>query len=183
MKVAYRNLFPWLSAAVLAASAVGDYPARVYVLDGIMLFLPLADQHWRPPALWPPRRHVLGWLAVVLPAAALLAWRPSYADYTAAMLLTAAVPEEWYFRAYFMTRMGRGWRANLVASLLFGFMHGLTWGWTAASLVFFPSLFYGWLYQRTEDVVLLVLVHGLSNLVFAEFLNHPVNQWLMLHGL
>ncbi len=143
-----------------------------------MLFLPLADQHWRPPALRPPRRHVLGWLAVVLPAAALLAWRPSYADYTAAVLLTAAVPEEWYFRAYFMTRMGRGWRANLVASLLFGFMHGLTWGWMAAVLVFIPSLFYGWLYQRSRDLVLLVLVHGLSNLVFMMFLFHPVNSWL-----
>ena len=166
----------------MAVSAIANYAARVYVLGGIMLFFPLADPFWKPPALLRSRRHVLGWIAIALPATALLAWRPTYAGYTAAMVLTAALPEEWFFRAYFMTRMGSSWRANLLTSLLFACMHGLTWGWMAAVLVFLPSLFYGWLYQRSRDVVLLVLVHGLSNLVFMMFLFHPVNSWLA-HGL
>ncbi len=167
----------------MAASAIADYATRVYVLGGIMLFFPLMDPFWKPPALLQPRCHALVWGAIALPAAALLAWQPAYASYTAAMVLTAALPEEWFFRAYFMTRIGSGWRANILASLLFAFMHCLTWGWIAAVLVFIPSLFYGWLYQRTRDVVLLVLVHGLSNLVFTMFLSHPVNSWLALYRL
>lgn len=182
MSVVHRNFLPWLGAAALAASAFANYAARVYVLGGIMLFFPLADPFWKPPALLQSRRHALAWGAIALPAAALLAWQPTYTSYTAAMVLTAALPEEWFFRAYFMTRMGNGWRANVLTSLLFGFMHGLTWGWMAAVLVFVPSLFYGWLYQRTSDIVMLVLVHGLSNLVFTMFLTHPVNSWLGLHS-
>lgn len=85
-------------------------------------------------------------------------------------LLMAAIPEEWFFRAYFMARIGQGWRANLAASLLFSLLHGLTQGWPAAIRVFAPSLFYGWLYQRTGDLILLVLMHALSNLLFVMFL-------------
>jgi len=33
-----------------------------------------------------------------------------------------------------------------------------------------PSLVYGWLYQRTRDLPLIVLLHTLSNLVFVMFL-------------
>jgi len=34
-----------------------------------------------------------------------------------------------------------------------------------------PSLVYGWLYQRTRDLPLIVLLHALSNLVFVMFLS------------
>ena len=85
-------------------------------------------------------------------------------------LLLAALPEEWFFRAYFMTRLGGDLRANLVTSVVFSLLHGLTWGWVTALLVFIPSLFYGWLYQKTRDLVLLVIVHTLSNLVYVMFL-------------
>ncbi len=46
-----------------------------------------------------------------------------------------------------------------------------------ALLVFLPSLFYGWLYQRTRDLPLLVLVHALSNLVYVMFLAGYVATW------
>jgi membrane protease YdiL (CAAX protease family) len=69
-----------------------------------------------------------------------------------------------------MARLGMVWHANLVSSLLFSLVHGLTWGWMTALLVFVPSLFYGWLYRKTRDLVLLVGVHALSNLVYVMFL-------------
>jgi membrane protease YdiL (CAAX protease family) len=107
---------------------------------------------------------------LVLAGAVMLLWQPQHAGFALATLLLAALPEEWFFRAYFMVRLGTGWRANLIASVLFCLLHGLTRDWTTALLVFVPSLFYGWLYQRTRDLPLLILIHGLSNLFFATFL-------------
>lgn len=195
--------FPWISGTVLAGGAVFSYPGRDYVLVGLMLFLPLLDRGWRVPALPRPRLHHLVWAGLFISSIALLIWRPSETPFAVTTLLMAAIPEEWFFRAYFMTRLQtaclehvarmersgtRGtitppgfhfitsglhaltlWFPNVAASLLFSLMHGLTRGWAAAALVFVPSLFYGWLYRRTRDLPLLVLVHALSNLVFVMF--------------
>lgn len=162
--------FPWLNGAVLAGGAAFSYPGRDYVLIGLMLFLPLFDRAWKPPEISRDKRQ--GWisLGLVLSGAALLVWKPEYLSFGVTTLLLAALPEEWFFRAYFMTRLGQGWRANLAASLLFSLLHGLTQGWPAAARVFVPSLFFGWLYQRTGNIVLLILVHALSNLVFIVYL-------------
>lgn len=167
----------WISGAALAGSAVFSYPSRDYVLIGLMLFLPLLDRGWRVPDLPRSRSRHLVWAMLLISGAALLAWRPSEIPFALATLLMAAIPEEWFFRAYFMSRLDKGIRANAIASVLFSLMHGLTRGWTAALLVFVPSLFYGWLYQRTRDLPLLVLVHALSNLVYALFLANLVATW------
>jgi membrane protease YdiL (CAAX protease family) len=139
-----------------------------------MLFLPLFDQGWRIPALPHSRSHVLGWIALLTAALGLLAWKPAQAPFALSALLTAALPEEWFFRAYFMDRLGGGLRGNILASLLFSLLHALTRDWITAALVFAPSLFYGWLYQRSRDLPLLVLVHALSNLLYAMFLTAGV---------
>jgi membrane protease YdiL (CAAX protease family) len=165
-----RRYFPWISGAVLAGGAVFYYPGRDYVLIGLMLFLPLLDRGWKIPALSRSRWHYLAWAGLLICGVMLLTWQPQQMNFALATLLTAAIPEEWFFRAYFMTRLGQGSRANIITSLLFSLMHGLTRGWTAAALVFLPSLFYGWVYQRTRDLPLLVLVHTLSNLIYILFL-------------
>jgi membrane protease YdiL (CAAX protease family) len=165
-----RHYLPWISGAVLAGGAVFSYPGRDYVLIGLMLFLPLLDRDWRVPALTRSRSHLLAWAGLLICGVVLLAWRPQHMNFALATLLTAAIPEEWFFRAYFMARLGQGNGANVITSLLFSLVHGLTRGWTAAALVFLPSLFYGWLYQRTRDLPLLVLVHTLSNLIYILFL-------------
>lgn len=184
MNISYRKLMPWLGAAVLVAAAMVRLNASVYVLDGIMLFFPLADPAWSPPPFLPRlRQHAPAWAAVLLSTAILLLRYPDHSQYFAAMLLTAAIPEEWFFRAYLLVRAGDDWRANIAVSVFFGFMHGITWGWVAGTLVFVPSLFYGWLYQRTRDVTLLALVHALSNLVFVIYLSVPLNSWLVGHGI
>ena len=134
-----------------------------------MLFLPLFDRGWRIPALSRSLAHRLAWVGLLAAGIAILAWRPSETPFALATLVTAALPEEWFFRAYFMSRLGGGMRSNVLASLLFSLLHGLTRSWVTAGLVFIPSLFYGWLYQRTRDLPLLMLVHALSNLVYAVF--------------
>jgi membrane protease YdiL (CAAX protease family) len=160
---------PWISGGALAGSAVFSYPGRNYVLNGLMLFLPLLDRHWSSPS-WPrASRNYFFWAGLLIVTALLLAWQPHQARFALVTLLLAAVPEEWFFRGYFMMRMGRGWPANLVTSLLFSLLHGLVHDWMTALRVFIPSLVYGWLYQRTKDLPLLILVHALSNLVFVIF--------------
>lgn len=135
-----------------------------------MLFLPLADRRWRIPALPRSRSHYLIWAVLLSVGIALLLWRPSEMPFALSTLLTAALPEEWFFRGYFMTSVGNGSRANILASILFSLIHGLTRGWTTALLVFAPSLFYGWMYQSSRDLPLVVILHALSNLVYAMFL-------------
>ena len=146
------------------------YPGRDYVLVGLMLFLPLLDRNWRPSKPLINRRYLPLSLGLIVVAIILLAWQPSFHAYAITTLLLAALPEEWFFRGYFMTRLGGNTRANLISSVFFSLVHGLTRGWSSAALVFVPSLFYGWLYQRTRDLPLLVLAHALSNLVYALFL-------------
>lgn len=172
------RILPVISGAVLTGCAAFSYPGRDYVLIGLMLFLPLLDRTWPAPQLPHARSHYLVWAGLSIVAAGLLIWRPSYTTLALSILLTAALPEEWFFRAYFMTRLGANWRANLFASLLFALLHGLTRDWITALLVFSPSLFYGWLYLRSRDLPLLVMTHALSNLLFVLFLAQPVATWL-----
>ncbi len=143
-----------------------------------MFFLPLLDREWRLPGLPRTQPHVIAWLLLLAMLAAPVAWTPHYPELVLTGLLFTALPEEWFFRAYFMERIGTGWRANLITSALFSLMHGLTRDWTTALLVFLPSLFYGWLYQRTRDLPLLVLVHALSNVMFSLFLTQYVAAFL-----
>jgi membrane protease YdiL (CAAX protease family) len=145
-----------------------------------MLFLPLVDRRWTIPVVPLRPRLVIAWACLVLAGSGMLLWQPQYLGFALSTLLLAALPEEWFFRAYFMTRLGEGWRANLIASLLFSVVHGLSRGWITAALVFVPSLFYGWLYQRTRDLPLLILVHGLSNLIYVLFVAQLLT---MMHPL
>ena len=148
-----------------------------------MLFWPLIDRQWRVPVILGNARNIAAWATLALMLCGLLVWQPRYLGFAASTLLLAALPEEWFFRAYFMARMGKAWRANLITSVLFAALHGLTWGLATAVLVFIPSLFYGWLYQRTQDLILLTLVHALSNLFFAVFLADSLATWLKLYAV
>ena len=143
-----------------------------------MLFLPLLDRAWSLPAFPFRRVNLIALSGLVLAIAGLIIWQPQSLPYALSTLFLTALPEEWFFRAYFMVRLGQGWLPNLIASLVFSVMHGLTRDWATALLVFAPSLFYGWLYQRVRDLPLLVLIHTLSNLVFMLFASHTVATWL-----
>ena len=122
--------------------------------------------------------HYVSWAIMLLTITILLAFQPAHVVFALFTLFFTALPEEWFFRAYFMVRQGEGFRANAITSALFSLMHGLTRDWTTALLVLAPSLFYGWLYQRTRDLPLLVLVHTLSNLIFAIFLAESLVSWM-----
>lgn len=179
-----RILFLWIGGAALAGCAVffGE-PWLLYLLLGLMLFFPLLDRRWRPPALPHKIPQIIAWAGLALAIGALVLAQPQHLATAVSALLIAALPEEWFFRAYFMARLETQQRfnpvtANLTTSLLFSLVHGLSRDWMTALLVFVPSLFYGWLYQRTRDLPLVVLAHALSNLVFALFLAAPLRALL-----
>ena len=159
-------------AALILGGAVFAWPGRGTLLVGLMLFLPLFDRQWKIPGLPQDRKHYLAWGGLLGFCLGLLIARPEAFSFFAITLCFAALPEEWFFRGWFMTRLGRGWPANLAASLLFSLVHLLTQGLTRGVLVFIPSLFFGWLFQKSRDLPLVILAHTLSNLLYFLFLAH-----------
>lgn len=123
--------------------------------------------------VFPP--FVFAWVRVLHPAQAFEASR-AFADLQPlAEVLLVALPEEAFFRGYVQSRLGEAFggarafgpvsRANLVASALFALGHFGTSVSVARASVFFPSLLFGLLRERTGGIVAPVIVHALSNLL------------------
>lgn len=172
-----RFFLPWFGGAVLAGCAAFSFWGQSYLLIGLMLAWPLIDRRWQPPPFPRSPRNRFTWFALIAVAGGLLLWQPAQTAFAVSTLLMAALPEEWFFRAYFLASIGAGLRANVTTSVLFALTHALARDPLTGVLVFLPSLFYGWLYQRTQDLPLLVLTHALSNLVFVMFLADRVGGW------
>lgn len=91
--------------------------------------------------------------------------------------LVVAMPEEFFYRGYLQTRLQHAWgegRGRLLGArvgpafwltqVLFAVGHlGQPHFWRLA--VFFPSILFGWLRQRTGSIVPGIVVHALSNLL------------------
>ena len=115
----------------------------------------------------------LGWVAFVRPRApfdlarALTDLRPL------AEVVLVALPEEAFFRGYLHSRLAEHARgrlgpvthANLVASSLFALGHFGTSVSLARASVFFPSLLFGLLRERTGGIVAPTLYHALCNVL------------------
>jgi membrane protease YdiL (CAAX protease family) len=74
-----------------------------------------------------------------------------------------AFAEEVFFRAYLMRKL-----SNLTVSILFVFPHVLLYGGLFSWLTFFPSLLFGFVYQKTHSLALVSLLHLLSNILWFE---------------
>ena len=168
-----KKFLPLIFGAALTGCAVFIYDSRTIVLAVLMLFLPLFDQRWQlsPSSITQYRITLLslGCVIIVL----LIGLNPDYATAALITLLIAALPEEWFFRAYFMMRIEkkglRPYQANILTSLFFALLHLPVQGWFGLT-VFVPSLFYGFIYQRSRDIVLIVLLHAISNIVFFVYI-------------
>ncbi len=169
----HREYHPWLFGAALAGCAVFIFEGRAYLLTALMLFLPLFDRGWHSPKIFCSRLQLISWSLCLLAASAILFFNPAMLGIALTTLLLTALPEEWFFRGYFMSRLERaGFNslyANLGASTLFALLHVPTQGLFGLS-VFIPSLFFGWVYQRSRDLVLVILLHALSNIIFFAYI-------------
>ena len=78
----------------------------------------------------------------------------------------SAFAEELFFRAYLMKRY-----SNLSVSLMFVIPHFILYPGILSLLTFFPSLFFGFAYQKTKSLAFVSLLHLVSNLVYFKLLS------------
>ncbi len=93
-----KHLLPFLFGATLTGCAVFIYPQRTFVLTALMLFLPLFDKSWQlaPTNIRKYRLTILSLCCIAIWV--LVGVNTDYANVAIMTLLTAALPEEWFFR-------------------------------------------------------------------------------------
>ncbi len=101
-----------------------------------------------------------------------------------AQLLLIALPEEYFYRGYLQTTLARVWPqqwnilwlhtgpAILLTSLLFGVGHFIIDIRPARMSVFFPSLLFGWLRDRSGTIASCVVYHACCNLLVEAATHH-----------
>ena len=161
-------------AASILVIAIIFVDVQLQALLVALLFLPFLDRQWRLPDFQADKRNMAVSLIMVLSIVALLVLRPESAQFVLITLLFVALPEEWFYRGYLLGRIqsikdGYALPANIWSSIAFSLLHAVTRGPEIALQVFVPSLVFGWLYQKTNDLVICILVHTLSNLVYVLF--------------
>ncbi len=118
------------------------------------------------------------WGSLLLPL--LILFPPSGACYLWVANQTAvSLIEEIYFRGYLMRELG-----NVRTSALFSLAHLINFPTLNSLLVFFPSLLFGYAYQRSGSILAPFMLHLSSNLFsfgfYKEFpeLYHLLNRYL-----
>jgi membrane protease YdiL (CAAX protease family) len=80
--------------------------------------------------------------------------------------LFIAFSEELFFRVYLLSYF-----SNLLTSILFTIPHTIIYQDLHSFVTFFPSLFYGFVYQKTKSFSLVVVLHFISNEFYVVFLS------------
>lgn len=162
--------YPIICAITLIICATWKWNYSDQLLLAMLLFLPLLDSQRLPILLNFSRLQALAWILFVALSVSLL----TQANYDPRLIVTTviftAVPEEWFFRGYLLNRIGNHWRGNLITSLLFSLLHALTRSALLGVAVFIPSLLFGYLYQKSNDLILTILVHAMANLIYSALL-------------
>lgn len=144
-----------------------------------MLFYPLLDRTWQLPIRKPHKENYIFYFLLITPVVILSISNSISNEIVILSLFLAAIPEEWFFRAYFQHQMQKclysykirieytGLISIVITSILFASLHAIIQSnLLLLPLVFIPSLIFGYLYLKYQDIVLLVLLHLLSNTLF-----------------
>ena len=151
------------------------------VITALLLVLPFLDANWRSHVFdrkvfknikfyAPVTLLVICYLVLFVIQADL-----DYVTTAISVIFLIALPEEWFFRYYYLQQLEiggrRAWVNNIICSLLFTAAHIPTQG-LAGMAVFFPSLVFGYVYQRSRSLIIIVLLHGLANLLYVTYFQH-----------
>ncbi|MBN1283338.1 MAG: CPBP family intramembrane metalloprotease [Proteobacteria bacterium] len=111
---------------------------------------------------------------------------PGFINMMLMQLVLVALPEEFYFRGYFQSAMNavflKRWRflgidlgwGFFITAAVFAVAHTMiTYRWWHFS-IFFPALVFGWLRERTNNIVAPTLFHAASNLLMDWFVRSYV---------
>jgi len=172
-----------LTGCAVFAYAFFDLNGRSNLLIGLMLFLPLLDKTWSVSRPLVTKSKLISWVIISSAALVLIAFNKEYSVTALTILMLTALPEEWFFRAYFMQQLEKSIAnkkpsfllltpaqiSNLFTSIFFALLHTPTQGWFALA-VFIPSMIYGWIFQKSKDIVLVILLHALSNIIFIIYI-------------
>jgi len=156
---------------VLFLSQAFDYSVLIILF---LLFFPLLDRQWFMGYQFNVSNQIPVLVLCVLIMGLLFLLRPEYHVYMVSTLFFAALPEEWFFRAYLMQRINQLFcgqiYANIISSILFALLHVPTQGWFGLA-VFFPSFIFGWLFQKTANLMLVIMIHSLCNIIYMLYLS------------
>ena len=141
-----------------------------------MLFLPFIDRGWNFPLIRFQNHNLLSWGVCSGFILVIYHLNPGVINTVLVVIFLVALPEEWFFRAYLLSRLQlllpvHPVKANIICSIAFSLAHAIPRGTGVAIEVFLPSLFLGWLYQKTNDLILCILVHAIANIIFILYLN------------
>ena len=161
---------PCVLFAAAALVAIFALQSRDWLLPILFLLLPFVDVQWSMPRIPFAWQSLISWVVLSVVIILLLLQNTQLVDLFTMMVLLAALPEEWFFRAYLQKRLGNHIAAVLIVSLLFWLMHYITHRSVETWLVFIPSVFFGWVYKKTDDLILVVILHALSNLLYYIYL-------------
>lgn len=159
-------LLPFIFFVVTAFVAIFAQQSRNWLLPLLFLLLPLADIFWRLPRVRLSKYIQINWVVFISLTVVLLFKNPEIFVTYVVMVLVAALPEEWFFRAYMQKRLGNNVFAVLIASIMFSLLHFITQASFVAWFVFIPSVFFGLVYKITGDFIFVVILHAFSNLIF-----------------
>ncbi len=171
-----------LNGAILMGCAVFITAEYIYILTGLMLFLPFLDKSLDLRALF---KYEYAWLSILLLlfTIGITINRQTEIEVALSTLILTALPEEWFFRNYALVKVNAflrsrltyvgthwsEWLANISVSTVFALMHLPTQGFFGL-MTFFPSLLFGWIFIRSRDIWLVIIIHFLSNIVYISYL-------------
>lgn len=109
---------------------------------------------------------------------------PDWINFILYEIIVVATPEEFFFRGYFQGKMNilfeKKWKllgatigpGLVLTSLIFALSHSvISWQWWHI-FIFFPSMAFGWLKEKSGTITAGILFHATCNLVA---------QWIALH--
>ena len=170
-----------VSVSVVLAFAVtsNSFALDIRLIIPLLLFLPLADRAWLEEHF---KTIVIAdnyfqFSFVLLFILFIISFITDGLEIYLRSLLFASLPEEWYFRAYLLSRFGHGLKANIITSILFSLLHTATRGYIVGLMVFLPSLFFGWIFQHFKSLSLAVTFHTIANVCYILYIQDYVNSF------
>ena len=163
----------YINSIALAGYAIFLLPIfEKQYLSFLLLLLPLLDSSWKMPFSNFYRNNAGLLLPCFLLGLILMIDEGRRPEILFVTILFVALPEEWFFRAYYYHRLTEFFQsnilANIVSSAFFALLHMPLQGFYGL-LVFMPSLFFGWIYQKYKNLSLVIVVHALCNYFYFRF--------------